>query len=177
MIRNRLAVLLAERGLKITQVAKDTGISRNTITSTSQNDGKMIQLETIDVLCQYLNVTPGEFFEYVPMKIKYSAFTELNFNSDTHSNDIAIEAYIDVKRGLSEETIAFNGVLVHNPEEVSYEGMVKVDEKDKANLNALLNVLSAGFASDIKKDFEDVIVKELEKLPDYNFLTYLKFDF
>ncbi|WP_444810941.1 helix-turn-helix domain-containing protein, partial [Streptococcus canis] len=32
LIKNRLAELLAQRQLKITKVAKDTGISRNTIT-------------------------------------------------------------------------------------------------------------------------------------------------
>ncbi|WP_225422958.1 helix-turn-helix domain-containing protein [Companilactobacillus jidongensis] len=69
MIRNNLAVLLAERSLKITRVANDTGISRNTITSTAQNDGKMIQLETINKLCQYLDIRPDQFFEYLPFDI------------------------------------------------------------------------------------------------------------
>jgi len=69
VIRNNLAVLLAERSLKITRVARDTAISRNTITSTAQNDGKMIQLETINKLCQYLDVNPEQFFEYLPFDI------------------------------------------------------------------------------------------------------------
>lgn len=72
MIRNRLSVIMAEKGLKITRVAKDTGISRNTITATSQNDSEMIRLETINTLCKYLNVTPGEFFEYEPIDINFS---------------------------------------------------------------------------------------------------------
>ncbi|EMB9041042.1 helix-turn-helix transcriptional regulator, partial [Listeria monocytogenes] len=33
MIHNNLSVLLAERNIKITRVAKDTGISRSTITA------------------------------------------------------------------------------------------------------------------------------------------------
>lgn len=66
MIKNRLAILLAERQLKITKVAKDTGISRNTITSTVQNDGTMIKLDTIETLCNYLNVEPKDFFDYSP---------------------------------------------------------------------------------------------------------------
>ncbi|HEM6116790.1 TPA: helix-turn-helix transcriptional regulator [Streptococcus suis] len=70
LIKNRLAELLAQRQLKITKVAKDTGISRNTITSTAQNDGTMIKLETIDILCNYLGVTPNEFFEFIPVTSK-----------------------------------------------------------------------------------------------------------
>lgn len=74
MIRNRLATLLAERSMKITKVANDTGLSRNTITSTAQNDGKMIQLETINTLCQYLNVEPTNFFEFLPFDLDCTVF-------------------------------------------------------------------------------------------------------
>lgn len=65
-IRNNLAVLLADRRLKITQVSLETGISRNTLTSVYYNRNKMIQLYTLDTLCQYLGITPGEFFAYDP---------------------------------------------------------------------------------------------------------------
>ncbi|WP_369689692.1 helix-turn-helix domain-containing protein [Lentilactobacillus kosonis] len=36
-------------------------LSRNTITSTSQNDTKMIQIETVNALCQYLEIAPKDF--------------------------------------------------------------------------------------------------------------------
>lgn len=64
MLENRLRIILAERYLRVDKVAKDTGISRNTLTSLKQNKTKMIQLKTVDKLCQYLNVTPAEFFDY-----------------------------------------------------------------------------------------------------------------
>lgn len=69
MIRNNLAALLAENGIKITRLAADTGLSRNTITSTAQNDGKMIQLETINLICQRLQISPTDFFEYLPFDL------------------------------------------------------------------------------------------------------------
>ena len=65
-IRNNLAVLLAERKLKTNQVAVDTGISRSSLASIVYNRSKMIQLSTRDILCQYLQVTPAEFFVYDP---------------------------------------------------------------------------------------------------------------
>lgn len=72
MIKNRLAELLAERNLKISRVANDIpNLSRNTITSTAQNDTKMIQIETINMLCQYLEISPADFFEYIPFDIKF----------------------------------------------------------------------------------------------------------
>lgn len=65
-IRNNLAVLMAERRLKITQVSHETGISRTALVDVYYNRSKMIRISTIDSLCQYLKITPGEFFVYDP---------------------------------------------------------------------------------------------------------------
>ncbi len=70
MIRNRLKELMDVRGLKATRIANDiNNLSRNTINSTVSNSGKMIQFETVDLLCQYLGVTPKDFFEYLPFDV------------------------------------------------------------------------------------------------------------
>ena len=73
MIFSKLNVLLAERNLKISKVAKDTGISRTTLTALSQNTSQGIQFETLDLLCGYLKITPNLFFEYIPYAIEISA--------------------------------------------------------------------------------------------------------
>ncbi|MEE6716132.1 helix-turn-helix transcriptional regulator [Schleiferilactobacillus harbinensis] len=63
-IRNNLAVLLAERGIKARTVSEDTGIARSTLSSLVNQRSKMIQLSTLNTLCEYLHVTPAEFFLY-----------------------------------------------------------------------------------------------------------------
>ncbi|WP_203269487.1 helix-turn-helix domain-containing protein [Streptococcus uberis] len=88
MIKNRLAILLAERQLKITKVAKDTGISRNTITSTVQNDGTMIKLDTIETLCNYLNIEPKDFFEYSPFNFKFGS---INFDLEVNKIEFILK--------------------------------------------------------------------------------------
>lgn len=65
-IRNDLAVLLAERRLKARQVSDDTGIARSTLYTIVNNRNKAISMKVIDTLCQYLHVTPAEFFVYDP---------------------------------------------------------------------------------------------------------------
>lgn len=65
-IRNRLAVLLAQRMLKAKDVSIATGISRSTLSGLVNNKSKMIQFGTLDTLCQYLKITPAEFFAYDP---------------------------------------------------------------------------------------------------------------
>ena len=70
--RIRLWGLMAERNLKITQVSKDTGLSRPTLNNIKFNRNKAIQMETIDILCNYFRITPGELFEEVkPIKPVY----------------------------------------------------------------------------------------------------------
>ena len=71
MIFNRLKMLLSERELTISQVAKDTGLSRTTLTYMVQNNSKGIQLATLNQLCQYLHVRPDDFFEYYPFDLAY----------------------------------------------------------------------------------------------------------
>ena len=67
--RIRLWELMAERNLKITQVSKDTGLSRPTLNNIKFNRIKAIQMNTIDILCNYFRITPGELFEEVkPIK-------------------------------------------------------------------------------------------------------------
>lgn len=70
--RIRLWELMAERNLKITQLSKDTGLSRPTLNNIKFNRNKAIQMETIDILCNYFRITPGELFEEVkPIKEVY----------------------------------------------------------------------------------------------------------
>lgn len=70
--RIRLWELMAERNLKITQVSKDTGLSRPTLNSIKFSRNKAVHMETIDILCNYFRITPGELFEEVkPIKGVY----------------------------------------------------------------------------------------------------------
>ena len=98
MIRNRLKELMDVRGLKATRIANDIdNLSRNTINSTVSNSGKMIQFETVNLLCQYLGVSPSDFFEYLPFDVTVSVGADNDpfVNApDYDENVIADECYI-----------------------------------------------------------------------------------
>jgi putative transcriptional regulator len=64
LIKCHLSRLMGERKLKISDVARDTGLHRNTITLLYQETATRIDLEAIDALCRYFNVTVGELFEW-----------------------------------------------------------------------------------------------------------------
>ncbi len=82
MIKNNFNTLMAERQLKITRVSNDTGISRTTLTALSQEMSKGVQLDTLNTLCTYFNITPGEFFDYLPFDLEY------NIEQDTEEEEV-----------------------------------------------------------------------------------------
>ena len=72
MIKNNFNELVAQRKLKITRISNDTGISRPTLNWLTRDDGKGIQYDTLNKLCNYFNVTPSEFFSYIPYDISFN---------------------------------------------------------------------------------------------------------
>lgn len=92
MIRCNLSVLLAERDLKISDVARITGISRTTLTALAYNHGKGIQFDTFDTLCNYLKVTPNELF--IQEKFNYE-FEVLEFSNVKHPYTAILKSKIE----------------------------------------------------------------------------------
>ncbi len=66
MIRCHLSRLMGERKLKVIDVARQTGLHRNTITLLYDETAARVEIEAIDKLCALFGVTVGELFEYVP---------------------------------------------------------------------------------------------------------------
>lgn len=64
VIKCHLSKLMGERKLKISDVARDTGLHRNTITLLYQETANRVDLDAIDVLCRYFNVPIQELLEW-----------------------------------------------------------------------------------------------------------------
>lgn len=60
MIKCHLSRLMGERKLKISDVARDTGLHRNTITLLYQETANRVDLEAIEVLCKYFGIQVGD---------------------------------------------------------------------------------------------------------------------
>ena len=63
MIRCHFARLLGERKLKISDVARDTGINRGTLTRMYYETAERIELEVLDQLCDYFEIDLQELLE------------------------------------------------------------------------------------------------------------------
>lgn len=65
LIRCHLSRLMGERKMKVIDVARETGLHRNTITLLYNETAARVDLDAIDKLCGLFNVTVGELFERV----------------------------------------------------------------------------------------------------------------
>ena len=65
MIINHLPTLLAERRLKVADAVRATGVSKTTLHKIYNDQSSRIDFDTIDKLCEYLEVGVGDLFEYV----------------------------------------------------------------------------------------------------------------
>lgn len=66
MIKCHLSRLMGEQKLKISDVARDTGLHRNTVTLLYQETAVRIDMDAMEKLCKYFGVSVGEMFEYIP---------------------------------------------------------------------------------------------------------------
>jgi putative transcriptional regulator len=65
MIRCHLSRLMGERKLKVVDVARLTGLHRNTITLLYNETSARVDIEAIDKLCELFGVEVGQLFEYI----------------------------------------------------------------------------------------------------------------
>ncbi len=64
MIKCHLSRLMGERKLKIADVARDTGLHRNTVTLLYDETAARVDIAAIDALCDYFGIPVGELFEH-----------------------------------------------------------------------------------------------------------------
>lgn len=78
-IRVHLGRLLGERKLRASEVARKTGINKNTLSSLYNEKVSGIRFDTLEKLCKFLNCSIGDLIEYVPdKKIDFSGFHRTN---------------------------------------------------------------------------------------------------
>ncbi len=66
MIRCNLSRYMGEHKMKVVDVARLTGLHRNTITLLYNETAARVDLEAMDKLCELFNVSVGDLFERVP---------------------------------------------------------------------------------------------------------------
>lgn len=65
MIKCHLSGLMGIHKLKISDVARETGLHRNTITLLYKEEATRVELETIEKLCKLFNCSVCDLFELI----------------------------------------------------------------------------------------------------------------
>ena len=65
LIKCHLSRLMGERKLKISDVARDTGLHRNTITLLYQETANRFDIDALNTLCKYFGVSVGQLLEFI----------------------------------------------------------------------------------------------------------------
>lgn len=138
MIRSNLSILLAERGLKITKVAKETGISRTTLTALSNNYGQGIQFDTLNTLCMYLKVTPNQLLSFVPVDVHLKG-CDLEIKEDRLTDSLCITE-VELSDGSGEYECHMFGSVFY-----------RLDDNEILSMDVVFDVFDVE-ADDIEKD-------------------------
>jgi DNA-binding Xre family transcriptional regulator len=130
MIRNNLAVLLAQKQIKISRMALDTGLSRTTLTALSQNESKRIDNDTLNVILMYLKITPNDFFNF----LKY----DFEIQIETNIFDIDFESFDGEQQTMITLNAASFDLFIRLDDKISsrkpvYEFEVTVDKKQNVS--------------------------------------------
>lgn len=139
MLKCNLAVLLAERGLSVSDLSEQTGLSRNTLGALVNNTGKGIQFDTMDAICQYLDINPGELFTYADVGLN-GIFThpnkkQIHYDSFGILNIVKYSGFYEVEIFYNETIIKMQGLL--NTDNYPRRIQVVFSIKDKARLEKI----------------------------------------
>lgn len=66
MIKSHLSKILGIKRINMAELAKLTGLSRNTVFLLYHEKSERIDLGTLNKLCAVLNCQPGDLLEYIP---------------------------------------------------------------------------------------------------------------
>lgn len=65
MIRCHLSRLMGEHKMKISDVARETGLNRSTITALYQENAARIEIDAVEKLCSLFDCNVSDLFEYI----------------------------------------------------------------------------------------------------------------
>lgn len=103
MIKCNLAVLLAERGLKMADLINDTGLSKTAVRGLYYNTSKGIQFDTLETICDYLHVEPGDVIKKIDFRYR---ILDKKIDNNSGIIDFFIEFTYDTKKHLEVVTVA-----------------------------------------------------------------------
>lgn len=64
MVKCHLSEIMGKKKIRISQIAKDTGINRSTLTLLYNETAIRVSLPDIEILCKYLDIDISDLFSF-----------------------------------------------------------------------------------------------------------------
>ncbi len=68
MIKCNLSRIMGEKKLKISDLSRETGINRGTLTRLYQETAERVELDVLDKLCTHLNCEIADLLQHIQAK-------------------------------------------------------------------------------------------------------------
>lgn len=107
MIRTKLSVLMAEQDIRQDELSARTGISKATLSNVANNKTSGIQYEILDKLALFFNVSPSDFFEYIPYNIKITGSKNVVVDRKAHLTSFKSLTLHIISKNLSDRPLPF----------------------------------------------------------------------
>lgn len=178
MMRCNLAIMMAERNLKITKISNDTGISRTTLTSIYYNYAKGIQFDTYNTLCLYLKTTPDKLITYIPVDIDLGYFSKDAINVTIRTNNTKCSGQLSLYTDLEIEHVKsekYAEEYINIKSLDIYVGLFEPHNEEEKETNSIILSAFQSLTLPFLSDLESSIISELctnYDVPDDSEITF-----
>lgn len=172
MITTRLPEILAKKHINILMLSELANISHPTLHSIIQGDAKGIQFETLDKLCRFLEMEPGQLLVKVDLNYHFNRLTD--FHYDYAGKTVADYGFAFTWGGKD----MISGILrlELNPSVIDEES----EELEQADRVAIIATYPVSLRKDLikvsKKVFNEMLQNIGEDVMDYMELSHIEFD-
>lgn len=155
MLANRLKILLAERDLTIKKVIEETGISRNVLSNMINKPFSNVSNANIDRLCNFLEISPSDFWVYTPWLFRYFTRPGGNVEDDNLVINSTAVMTIQAINGKIKRDTTFAFSLWNNDKIDFFDGTmytVRVLYDNKGGFKEIFDSLSPVFQHSIQSE-------------------------
>lgn len=160
MIRCNLAVLLAERNMRISELSRRTGISRTTLTALSSNQSKGIQFDTFDTICDFLKVSPNDLFIQELLEYDFTIKNSKTNDSSYGDIELIIQAEVTHKSELINENFFCNVNAIYDSFARDFVE-VQIHPQYSKNLLHVFKSIPVPFKTSMEEELKECIKTEL----------------
>lgn len=166
MLANQLGVLLAQRQLTIKQVVEDLEISRSALSNMVNNPKANISTVNIDKLCNYLGVSPSNFFIYAPYSFEF--YSNFILDKDTKAEDDHAYVFVTSTYKRTETNFSYEVYVRTTDYDVSYSDVpgkydlyvsIADEDPDDNSLKTIYEELPVAFQNDLSSKLVNEMIR------------------